>query len=142
VKKIRFIFIIMLIISSMKNAYADSVVLNIVGSDNSMPSYGLSLSKTIDNSFYATFEDLASSGLQTNTLLLSSGFEIGIFNFGPVIGTAIQTAGTTASGLAGAELGIKFDLSGPFFIGETNRVLRGSGGVSDSQVDLGAGVKF
>jgi hypothetical protein len=142
-KKVIFILAIVLaaILGSMTNAYADSVAVHLIGSDNLQPSYGLSL-ETNSGLFYAAAEDSTNKGFQTNTALVSAGINAGPFNFGPVVGAQFQQSTGTVSGMAGAELGIRALISGPIYAQENTRVIRGAGGVSNGQVDFALGFNF
>lgn len=142
-KKLFFILFVVLFatVAMMGNARADSVQAHINGSDGVMPNYGLSYE--IENQIgYVNLQDSTNKQFQTNTPLVSGGVKAGPFNSGVVAGAQIQQSSGTISGMAGVELGITAAISGPFFVQENNRLLRGAGGVSDSQIDLGLGVRF
>lgn len=142
-KKLMFMLVTILavIIGTMTNAKADSLSLHLVGNDNLQPSYGLSYE--FDNGpLYASLEDVTNKGFATNTALAISGFKAGPINMGLVAGAQIQSASGTTLGMVGAEVGISADIAGPVFVKENNRVLRGAGGTSDGQVDLGLGINF
>lgn len=142
-KKVIFILAVVLavILGTITNAYADSLSLHLVGSDNLIPSYGLSYSYE-NGPLYASVEDLINKGFATNTALVSSGIKAGPFNLGLVAGAQIIAANGTILGMVGAEAGISADIAGPVFVRENNRVLRGAGGVSNGQIDIGLGVSF
>lgn len=141
-KKVIFILVVALaaLLGTMGTAHADSVAAHLVGTDGLNASYGLSLS-TGNDVFYGSIEDLTNKGFETNTALAAIGVQWGPLSLGPVVGLQIKSGGTYL-GLVGAELGLTADIAGPLFVRENNRVLRGAGGVSDGQVDLGLGIKF
>jgi hypothetical protein len=142
-KKLMFILAVVLVVvlGTMTNAHADSLGVHLIGNDNLTPAYGLSYSVG-DRETYASLEAQTTRNSRQNTALLSGGLQLGPINFGPVVGTRIESSSGSVSGLAGAELGLKADIAGPLFVKENNRVLRGAGGTSSGQVDLGLGINF
>ena len=143
VKKLIFIVIaaLFLTVAMATSARADSLSVGISGTDNSLPSYGLSYTYN-HNLGYMTLEDSTTTQFQTNTPIIALGQTVGPFNSGLVFGANVQQSSGTISGLFGIEAGVSIPIGGPLFVQENNRLLRGAGGVSDSSMSLSLGVRF